>query len=220
VPAEKIAAEWITVPIDGLRPHPRNYRTHPEEQLAHIRRSLELHGFYRNVVVARDHTILAGHGVVEAARSLGRSEIPVRRLDVGPDDVAAIQVLTGDNEMGNLAGVDDRELTELLRELMVDDVDNLLSTGFDPQQLAALLLTTRTADEIPDSNAAGEWVGMPEFLVGDTPWKIIVSFTSEEDRQRFVDEYGFDLRYKTDKRAWSMLWPDVERRDLASVKYG
>ena len=117
-------------PVDTLRPHPRNYRTHPEDQLAHIVRSLQLHGFYRNVVVARDGTILAGHGVVLAARQLGLETVPVIRLDVAPDDARALQVLTGDNEIANLGDVDDRELTELLRELATEDWDLLLGTGF------------------------------------------------------------------------------------------
>lgn len=47
--------------IDELRAHPRNYRRHPDDQLAHIMRSIELHGFYRAVVIARDGTVLAGH---------------------------------------------------------------------------------------------------------------------------------------------------------------
>ncbi len=34
--------------VEGLKPHPRNYRTHPEDQLAHLVASIEEHGFYRN----------------------------------------------------------------------------------------------------------------------------------------------------------------------------
>lgn len=65
-----------------LREHPRNYRKHPASQVAHIAASLTEHGVYRPVVIARDNTILAGHGVVLAARSLGWTEIPVHALDL------------------------------------------------------------------------------------------------------------------------------------------
>jgi ParB-like chromosome segregation protein Spo0J len=68
------------VPIDELRPHPRNYRVHPEDQLAHVEHSMRTNGVYRNVVAARDGTILAGHGVVLAARKIGLAEVPVDRL--------------------------------------------------------------------------------------------------------------------------------------------
>jgi hypothetical protein len=52
------------IAIKELKPHPRNYRSHPEDQLVHLVNSIKQHGFYRNVVVAKDNTILAGHGVV------------------------------------------------------------------------------------------------------------------------------------------------------------
>ena len=55
-----------TIDIEKLIPHPDNYKEHPDQQLDHIIRSIEDHGFYRNVVIAKDNTILAGHGVVLA----------------------------------------------------------------------------------------------------------------------------------------------------------
>ena len=63
--------EAVMTSVEDLTPHPQNYRDHPQDQIAHIVRSIEEHGFYRNVVVAKDNTILAGHGVVQAAQQLG-----------------------------------------------------------------------------------------------------------------------------------------------------
>jgi ParB-like chromosome segregation protein Spo0J len=67
------------VALDDLKPHPRNYQQHPDDELAHIMESIKTHGFYRNVVIARDGTILAGHGVTQAARKLGYTHVPVIR---------------------------------------------------------------------------------------------------------------------------------------------
>ena len=39
---------------------------------------------YRNVVVANDGTLVAGHGVVQAARELGQTT-PWQALPYGPD---------------------------------------------------------------------------------------------------------------------------------------
>lgn len=210
----------LIVPLDSLRPHPRNYRTHPEDQLAHICRSIELHGFYRNIVVARDHTILAGHGVALGAKRLGYVEVPVRRLDVDPFDVRALQVLAGDNEIGNLAEIDDRTLTELLRELATDDVENLLSTGFDVAQLAALAMVTRTRAEISDMDAAGEWLGLPGFEAEPPTPQITVRFLSVEDRDRFLADVlpGQTITKKVND-AWTTYWPDRPMNDLASVRF-
>ena len=124
------------VPITSLKPHPRNYRRHPDDQRDHIEASMREHGVYRNVVIARDGTILAGHGVVEAATHAGVTEVPVVRLDVDPDDPAAIQVLVGDNGAGLLAEVDHRLLTDHLKALA--EMDALLGTGYDEMALAAL----------------------------------------------------------------------------------
>jgi ParB-like chromosome segregation protein Spo0J len=105
------------VALANLRPHPRRYRAHPDDQVAHLMAAIRAVGFYRNVVIARDGTVLAGHGMVEAARRLGMSKVPAARLDVAPDEPAALKVLAGDNGIAHLAEQDDRALTELLKEI-------------------------------------------------------------------------------------------------------
>lgn len=137
------------VAIGDLRPHPRNYRRHPEDQLAHIEASIRSNGFYRNIVVARDGTILAGHGVVEAARRLGIERVPVVRLDVAPDDPRALRVLAGDNEIGKLAEVDDRALTEMLREIK-ESTEGLLGTGVDAEKLLEMLVGVSSLTSLED----------------------------------------------------------------------
>jgi len=208
-----------TVPVDGLRPHPRNYRTHPAEQLDHIAASIERHGYYRNVVIARDGTILAGHGVVAAVRRLGRSTVPVVRLDLDPEEPRAIQVLTSDNEIARLAEVDDRALTELLRELTAVGVEELLGTGFDEQQVAALALITRPASEMEDFEAAGEWLGLPGFEPTPRVPQVNVEVQTEEDRAEVLRLLGITTVIKATGPVWKVRWPDEPRRDLLSVQF-
>lgn len=209
----------VRLRVDALRAHPRNYRSHPEDQLAHITRSFELHGVYRNVVVARDGTILAGHGVVLAAQRLGLEELPVVRLDVGPEDPAALQVLTGDNEIANLASDDDRMLTELLRELADVDLDALLGTGYDQQQAAALALATRPRGELPDQSAANEWIGLPEFEQGEPTIRVVVKFLTAAERDAWVAQAGLSEWTQRVGDIWTTWWPHRERDDRLSVKY-
>jgi hypothetical protein len=118
-----------TVSIDELRPHPRNYNTHPDTQIEHLSESLREHGLYRNVVVANDGTILAGHGVVEAARSMNAETIDVVRLDIDPDSLEAIKVLVGDNELPRLAVINENMLNEHMQ--MLREAEALLGTGID-----------------------------------------------------------------------------------------
>ena len=203
-----------TVDVSTLKPHPRNYVSHPEDQLEHIVNSIKEHGFYRNVLIARDGTLLAGHGVIEACKKLGITQVPVHRLDLDPDHPLALKVLVGDNEISHLRQVDDRVLTNLLKEIGDADITTLLGTGYDEQMLAGLLLATRTSDEIPDIDAASEWAGaeMPDYDPGKQALRIVVLFKEEKDRQSFIDYIGaekFARVFTKDgkKQASSIWWP-------------
>lgn len=215
----------ITAPdvaIDELHPHPRNYQRHPDDQLDEIGRSIVEHGYFRNIVVANDGTILAGHGVVEAARKLGHTHVPVLRLDVDPDSPQALKVIVADNEISRLADVDDRALTDMLREIMHEAETSLAGTGFTPEQLAALAMITRTADELNDLDAAAEWVGLPEFVTDDTVRALLsISFESYEDRAEFVKRHADVVPHFAgdESRTWSARWPARERDDLASIRF-
>jgi len=207
----------VTVRIDELRPHPKNYRAHPPDQIAQLASSIREHGFFRNVVVARDGTILAGHGVVEAARSIGRKEVPVVRIDVDPDGPRALRVLAADNEIARLAENDDRALSELLRWLADADETGLEGTGFDRQQLAALAMVTRPEGEIADEDAAEAWAGMPGFEPRAPQISLVLAFEAEAERDKLISDLGIVVAKKT-RQTWSAWWPPREREDLASLR--
>lgn len=209
------------VKISSLRHHPRNYKTHPEEQLRHIAASIEQNGFYRNPVVARDGTILAGHGVVLACEKvLGLTEITVVWMDVDPSSPRAMKVLALDNELGRFAETDDRALTELLKAVRESDADGLLGTGYDDQMLSALAMVTRPASEIADTSEAAEWLGMPEYhdaVEGDL-LSLVVTFTSEADRDEFIRQKEIKVA-KKQSRTWSARWPSDGQEDAFSIGF-
>jgi hypothetical protein len=209
------------VKLTELRPHPENYRDHPPDQIEHLTASLEEHGFYRNIVIARDGTILAGHGIAKAAELRGDTTVPARRLDIDPDSPQALRILTGDNELGRLAEVDDRQLTELLKRVQESDA-GLLGTGVDEMMLANLLTITRTAAEIPDFDAAAEWIGMPDYEADEKPWKMVLSFQTEAERTEFVATHDdITPQYaRPGSPTWSGWWPvRTGTRTDSSVKY-
>lgn len=206
----------IVIALDQLKPHPRNYQVHPEDEIEHLIESIRLHGIYRNIVIAQDGTILAGHGVVEAARKLGMQSIPVYQMDYSPDDPRALKLLAGDNEISHLAEVDDRALTELLRELNEDEI-GLLGTGYDDMMLANLVMVSRPAAEIADLDAASQWVGLPEYDEGPGQLQITMHFASEADRTEFSRRLGLDA--ETVRKRKSMWFPDRENDDVRSVRF-
>ena len=213
--AKPFAAEIVDV--DSLRPHPRNYRGHPDDQLEHLVRSLKRFGVYRNVVAAKDGTILAGHGVVEAARKLGLKSIPIIRLNVAKDSPEAIKVLVGDNEVEHLAEQNDRLLSELLKEIKDKDIDGLLGTGFDEMMLANFVMVTRPENEIADFDAAAQWVGVPEYESSNQPFHLLVSFRSEKARTELIKR----LKLVPDRRGqnWGAWYPPDARMDRKTLNF-
>lgn len=203
-----------TVALADLKPHHRNYRSHPDDQLEHIIESIEEHGVYRNVVIARDGTILAGHGVCQALARMERTHVRAIRLDLDPDEPRALKVLAGDNGIGHLAEEDDRALTELLKEIKDTDIDGLLGTGYDEKMLANLVFVTRPQAEIKDFGEAAEWVGLPDYDDGAPFLQMTVSFRSAEDRAAFAHALNLNVTDKT-KSVW---WPQKDREDLASLR--
>jgi len=209
-------AESELVPLDRLTDHPRNYRDHPEDQIQHLMQSIREHGIYKNIVVARDWTILAGHGLVAAARKMGLDEVPAVRKDLDPNDPLALKLLAADNFLPYFAEDDDRALTELLKEIA--DVDTLFGTGFDEQMLAALAMVTRPADEIADIDAAAEWLGMPEFESDPVRISLILHFDNEDERTRLIQELGLTISRKV-RKAWSAKYPPQPLDDVRSLLF-
>ena len=207
-----------TIKLSDLKEHPRNYKTHPEDQLQHIISSIEEHGFYRNIVIAKDNTILAGHGVFQACQLMNKTEVPVIRLNIDHDSTQALKVLTSDNEIQNLAKVDDRELSEILKDILDEDLD-LTGTGFDQEQLSALIYTTRPATEVADIDEAKEWVGMVDFEPTGKDIKVIIQFDNEEDKQEMLNRIGATHINKQIGNISTIWYPERKQEDLKSISF-
>jgi hypothetical protein len=61
------------VPINSLKPYPRNARCHSKAQIKQIAASIERFGFVNPVLTADDGEIVAGHGRITAAKLLGQA---------------------------------------------------------------------------------------------------------------------------------------------------
>ena len=207
---------------EDLKPHPKNYKQHPDDQIDHIVKSIEQHGFFRNVVVARGNVILAGHGVVAAARRMGLKRIPVVCLDLDPNDVRALKVMASDNEISHLAMVDDRALTGMLKDILkiAGDLDG---TGFNRDRLALLAMATRPPSEVGDVDEALLWLGMPEYEGPKCERFIIkVNCDSEQDREDLLAKMGatgFGLKSGSSGTTFSLRWPLKKRETPSGVAF-
>jgi ParB-like chromosome segregation protein Spo0J len=105
------------VNINSLRPDPANARTHDSKNLKAIASSLEKFGQRKPIVVTPDSIVVAGNGTLEAAKSLGWTQIAIARTPVGWtwDQVKAFAL--ADNRTAELAEWDDKVLADQLLEL-------------------------------------------------------------------------------------------------------
>jgi hypothetical protein len=204
--------------ISEIKPHPKNYRDHPDDQIEHLMHNIVTHGYYRNIVVAADGTTLAGHGVVKALKRLNVEEVTVLRLPIEANSPEAIKVLVADNEISHLAMVDDRALTEALKAIKEVDVDGLLGTGFDEMMLAARVFVTRDAEEVEDFDAAAHWVGMPDYEDVDRPYILKLLFETDELRKEFIRMNELKVR-NFEGRIATGWWPPREAEDVSSLVY-
>jgi|TARA_R110002020_G_scaffold98571_7_gene234493 hypothetical protein len=223
----KASTEFETEYVDPkeLKTHPRNYIEHPEDQIEHLVESIQANGLYRNIVVAKDNTILAGHGVVQAVMQTELETVAVIRVDIDPNSPEALKLLASDNEISHLREVDDRSMTDLLKEIKEKSPNGLLGTGYTDQMLANLLMVTRSQDEIEDFDSAAEWVGMPEFEYDDHKdrLQITIYFGDMNDLEMFFSEVKDRIPdfspNKKGPKAWTEWYPHREKEDVASIKY-
>ena len=67
--------------IGQLIPFANHARTHSEAQIVEIAASIREFGWTNPILVGNDYGVIAGHGRLLAARSLGMETVPVIRLD-------------------------------------------------------------------------------------------------------------------------------------------
>ena len=126
------------VKLAEIKTHSRNYNRHPAKQIERIAMSLRKFGQVRSIVVWQN-TILAGHGVVEAAKALGWQSIVA---DVLPDEYPehlALAYVAADNELSRLSDPDQAALAAILEESMKTDDELLQAIGYEHGELERLL---------------------------------------------------------------------------------
>lgn len=122
---------------DELVLYAMNARVHSDHQVELIGKSIQEFGFVNPVLIDGKNTIIAGHGRLMAAHTIGMKEVPVIILDYLSDRQRRALVLA-DNEIASKASWDMEKLSAELSALADDNYD-LSVIGFDEQELDALL---------------------------------------------------------------------------------
>lgn len=142
--------EKVRVKIADLRHPEKNTRKHPQKQINEMKRSLDMFGQFRDVVVDEGGVILVGNGLVTAMRELGWEECEALRY-IGLTENEKKKLMIADNQVASL-GVDDYSaIEEILRSLGGDyDVP-----GYDEETLNMLVEEYSAVAE--DINSYGQF---------------------------------------------------------------
>jgi len=127
---------------DLKRPE-KNVRMHNDKQIQEFRRSIEMFGQIRPIVIDEDNTILAGNGLYETLLSMGRKEADCYVVK-GLDEKGKKKLMLADNRIFNL-GVDDISVFD---EFMRDLKDDLDIPGFDEDMLKSLVMDLDEANVV------------------------------------------------------------------------
>ena len=137
--------------VDGLVPYARNACTHSREQVALIAASIREWGFTNPILIDGEDRVIAGHGRLLAAKSLGMTEVPCVVLGAMSDAQRRAYILA-DNQLAARAGWDADLLALELGELRTLGFD-LDLIGFEPDDLRQLLGPDAAAGLTDDDDA-------------------------------------------------------------------
>ncbi len=139
-----VLRNYKSVPVGELVKYSSNSRTHSDEQIAKIVRSIKEFGFTNPLLIDENNGIIAGHGRLEAALVVGISELPCIVLE-GLSDAQKAALVIADNKIALDAGWDKDMLVSQFDYLKSFDYD-LTLTGFGLDELCEFM-----PDELPEA---------------------------------------------------------------------
>lgn len=129
--------------LEELRRPERNVRMHTDKQLKEFRRSVEMFGQIRPIVIDEGGVILAGNGLYETLLSMGRTDADCYVVS-GLTETQKKKLMLADNRVFDL-GVDDLAALDAFVLELKDDLD---IPGFEEDLLRAMVME---ADEAGDA---------------------------------------------------------------------
>lgn len=150
-------------PLSELKRPRRNVRMHTDKQLKEFRRSVEMFGQIRPIVVDEAGTILAGNGLYETLLQMGKTEADCYVVS-GLTEAQKKKLMLADNRVFDL-GVDD---LAALDEFVQDLKDDLDIPGYEEDLLRAMVMEAEEAadaiaeyglideEKVEEIRAAGE----------------------------------------------------------------
>ncbi len=150
--------------ISDLTPFATNSRTHSDDQINQVSRSILEFGFTNPVIIDESDTIIAGHCRVLAASKIGITEVPCVVLQ-GLNDTQRKAYVIADNKLSLNAGWDLDILLSELKSLNDEGFDVSL-TGFLSEEIEELTPQVNSVG-LTDDDACPDVPDEPITKLGD-----------------------------------------------------
>lgn len=161
-------------PIGSLKRADRNARRHSKAQVRQIADSMQRWGWTMPLLIDTDDVIIAGHGRIEAAISLGFDVAPCMIARGWTDEQKRAYALA-DNKLGLNSTWDDEllraELTDLMKVTGIDEI------GFSAKEVESLIGIT----------AAGAGASQ---LSDDLQHRVIVECDDEQHQGELLERFA------------------------------
>lgn len=129
--------------LSELKRPEKNIRLHTDKQIKEFRRSIEMFGQIRPIVIDENNVMLAGNGLYETLLSMGKTEADCHVI-TGLDEKQKKKLMLADNRIFDL-GVDDMAAFD---EFIHDLKDDLDVPGFDEDMLKSFVMDTKEAEDL------------------------------------------------------------------------
>lgn len=166
----------VEKPIKWFKPDPNNVKLHSDQQIEHLKASIQRFGFRDPVGCLPDGSVLEGHGRLEAAKQLMMKKVPAFIVE-GLNDREARAYAIAHNQATLNTSMDNTAVKEEFQRLEVGE-DDFLSLGYTLEDGAFLL------DETPGNGTQdrGERTGNPPEVVVTT-----LHFGSKAQHDQFTN---------------------------------
>lgn len=214
--------KYENIAIEKLIPYENNARTHSQEQIEKIARSMQEFGFINPVLVDSKLNIIAGHGRILGAKQLGMTEVPCLFIEDLTEEQKRAYILA-DNRLAEDAGWDKELLRVELDELRKLNFD-ITITGFELDDIAIDDDFTIIEDdyeidtEKEPTSKLGELYKLGNHylmcgdstdkadvkkLIGDTEIDLVVTDppynVNYGEKATYINKYGYDFSEKSIK---------------------
>lgn len=133
----------VMIPLSDLRRPERNVRMHTDKQIKEFRRSIEMFGQIRPIVVDENNVMLAGNGLYETLLAMGRTEAACYVV-TGLSEKEKKKLMLADNRIFDL-GVDDMNAFDSFIAELGDDLD---VPGYDDELLRSIVADCQEVDDM------------------------------------------------------------------------